>query len=90
MCRHGSLLRAFGSFSPETYRHNLRVSNQIAKAADDEEDLLKICFSLRLVLALGDERGCSCAPLPWFKRAGKSGPAIYNFVIPVTFTRANP
>ena len=48
--------------------------------------------------ALGAARGPSLkvyspewrAPLPWLSRSGKNGPAIYNFVIPVTFTRANP
>jgi hypothetical protein len=32
-----------------TWRH---VSTQIAKAADGEKDLLEVCVSLRLVLAL--------------------------------------
>jgi len=40
---------------PTQYRHKLtwrHVASQIAKAADGEKDLLEICFSLRLVLAL--------------------------------------
>ena len=40
---------------PTQYRHKptwRHVSSQIAKAADGEKDLLEICFSLRLVLAL--------------------------------------
>ena len=32
-----------------TWRH---VSNEIAKAADGEKDLLEVCVALRLVLAL--------------------------------------
>jgi hypothetical protein len=40
---------------PTQYRHKpswRHVSSQIAKAADGEKDLLEICFSLCLVLAL--------------------------------------
>jgi hypothetical protein len=40
---------------PEQYRRKptwQHVSNEIAKAADGEKDLLEICVSLRLVLAL--------------------------------------
>ncbi len=40
---------------PTQYRHKptwRHVSSQLAKAADGEKDLLEICFSLRLVLAL--------------------------------------
>jgi hypothetical protein len=39
---------------PQQYRRKptwQRVSNEIAKAADGEKDLLEICVSLRLVLA---------------------------------------
>jgi hypothetical protein len=40
---------------PAQYRHKptwRHVSSQLAKAADGERDLLEICVSLRLVLAL--------------------------------------
>ena len=40
---------------PQQYRRKptwQHVSNEIAKAADGEKDLLEICVSLRLVLAL--------------------------------------
>ena len=40
---------------PVQYRHKptwRHVSTQIAKAADGEKDLLEVCVSLRLVLAL--------------------------------------
>ena len=40
---------------PAQYRHKptwRHVSTQIAKAADGEKDLLEVCVSLRLVLAL--------------------------------------
>ena len=40
---------------PTQYRHKpswRHVSSQIAKAANGEKDLVEICFSLRLVLAL--------------------------------------
>jgi hypothetical protein len=40
---------------PTQYRHRAtwrHVSSEIAKAADGEKDLLEICVSLRLVLAL--------------------------------------
>jgi hypothetical protein len=40
---------------PAQYRHKpvwRHVSNQIAEAAQGEKDLLEICVSLRLVLAL--------------------------------------
>ena len=45
----------FDKHLPARYRHRptwWHVSTQIAKAADGEKDLLEVCVSLRLVLAL--------------------------------------
>ena len=56
---------------PQQYRRKptwQHVSNKIAKAADGEKDLLEICVSVRLVLALEGVE-CLTARLP--RRCGE-------------------